>query len=376
MPVKRGLADAARRLYSERSLLKYDTASHGVRFADVLELCHPKPLDPHQGDLFAYAIHRRQGHPEQVPESLAMVAANLSLRAMPGAVTAWTNPDVLKAAGMTWEDALSAVGSKVDKARLWQAMIPSMGYMALLRNLRNFDEAGISEQAIDDVIARLTDPVAVAKSRQFPYRFLSAHRAAPSLNWDRALEKALGWSCANVPALPGRTLVLVDTSGSMRRTVSDKSKVRHVDVAVLFGAVLATRGVDVDLVGYADGSFVHPLIKGGSVLKQIGAFNARIGEVGHGTQTTAAVREHFNGHARVVVISDEQTMGSYWGNGDLSASVPADVPLFAVNTNGYAASGIDATQPHRYEIGGFSDKLFTVIDLLSRGRSAQWPWEA
>src|SRR4051812_27697901 len=37
-PVKRGIADAVARLYHERSLLKYDTASHGFRFGDVIDL--------------------------------------------------------------------------------------------------------------------------------------------------------------------------------------------------------------------------------------------------------------------------------------------------------------------------------------------------
>ena len=62
----------------------------------------------------------------------------------------WGNAaDELRAAGLTWEDVLSLVGSKVDKAQLWSALAPSMGYMALLRNLRNMDEAGVS----DDVAA-------------------------------------------------------------------------------------------------------------------------------------------------------------------------------------------------------------------------------
>jgi hypothetical protein len=42
-PVRRGIADAAARLYNERSLLKYDTASHAFRFGDVLDLTHPSP---------------------------------------------------------------------------------------------------------------------------------------------------------------------------------------------------------------------------------------------------------------------------------------------------------------------------------------------
>ena len=84
-PVKRGVADAAARMYSERSLLKYDTASHGVRFGDVLNLVHAEP-DPDkswQGELFRYALDRRH-HPEtaQIPEALRAVKARTDLIAL------------------------------------------------------------------------------------------------------------------------------------------------------------------------------------------------------------------------------------------------------------------------------------------------------
>ncbi|HEY3478140.1 MAG TPA: TROVE domain-containing protein, partial [Streptomyces sp.] len=59
----------------------------------------------------------------------------------------------------------------------------------------------------------------------------------------------------------------------------------------------------------------------------------------------------------------------------VSEAVPAGVPLFGVNTSGYAPSALDTRQPHRYEIGGFSDKLFTMVELLSRGQDAVWPWQ-
>jgi len=66
-----------------------------------------------------------------------MIRANEELRELfreePFAVL---EPERLRAAGRTWEDALSLAGGKLDKAALWAALIPSMGYMALLRNLR------------------------------------------------------------------------------------------------------------------------------------------------------------------------------------------------------------------------------------------------
>ena len=151
---------------------------------------------------------------------------------------------------MTWEDALSLAGSKVSKRDLWAALIPSMGFMAQLRNLRNFDDAGVPDEVAGDVIARLTDPEQVARSRQFPFRFLSAYRAAPSLRWSYPLERALSLSLANVPALKGRTLVLVDRSGSMFDGVSAKSGLNRADTAALFGVALALRSEHADLVEF------------------------------------------------------------------------------------------------------------------------------
>lgn len=385
--VKRGLGDAAIRLYSEYTVLKYDTESHAVRFGDVLNLCHPGDAKgsaqhlrfPAQGDLFEHVLDRRHGNVDEIPASLAMIQHNGWLRKQATlSPRVMLDPAELKAAGMTWEDALSAVGSKLDKARLWESLIPTMGYMALLRNLRNFDEAGIRDEAVDNVIARLTDPEAVAKSRQFPYRFLSAYKAAPSHNYSRALDKALTLATGNIPKLSGKTLIMVDTSASMRETVSAKSVVRHVDVAALFGVALAARGADVDLVGFASGSFLHPLKRGGSVLRQSEEFIRRVGEVGHGTNTAEVLRSAYNGHARVVILHDGQygNFSDAWRHGGLTDAVPANVPLFGVDTGGYSESSIDSSQRFRYEIGGFSDKLFTMVDLLSRGRSSSWPWEA
>jgi len=385
-PVKRGIGDAVRRLYTDRALLKYDTASKGYRFGDVLNLTHPSPSadQPWQGALFAYALDRRH-HPAEaaVPDSARVVAANVALRrAAQDDARVLLDADALRAAGMTWEDALSLGGGAIDKAALWSALAPSMGYMALLRNLRNFDEAGVSDDVAAKVAARLGDAEQVARSRQFPYRFLSAYRAAPSLRWGHALDAALNASCAHVPALRGRTLVLVDTSASMQGGVPARSKVRHVDVGALFGAVLAHRGHDVDLVGFASGHFTHELRRGGSVLRDIEAFVARVGEVGHGTETVAALKAAYREHDRVVIVSDMQAFlhpGAYRGKRGESVSVsdaiPASVPLFGVNTSGYSATSIAAGASNRYEIGGFSDRMFTMLALLDRGHDSGWPWE-
>ncbi|MFJ8079316.1 TROVE domain-containing protein [Streptomyces sp. NPDC096205] len=398
-PVKRGVADAVRRLYTARSLLKYDTASKDFRFGDVLNLVHasPDPAKPWQGELFRYALDRRH-HPDgaEVPETDATLVAHRALTAAPvgerrALLTSPQGRERLAAAGLTWEALAGWLQGPMDAAA-WEAIIPSMGLMALTRNLRNFDEAGVGDAVAEQVAARLADPEEVRRSRQFPYRFLSAHRMVPSGRWDKALECALAASTANVPALPGRTLVLVDTSGSMLGQVSAKSMIRHVDVGALFGVALAARGCEVDLWGFADGAFRHELVKGGPVLRQTEAFCERVGEVGFGTETVAALRQAYRGHDRVVLVSDMQAFahpghggsgarewrprGRQGKNVSVSEAVPAHVPLFGIDTTGYAKASIDTGAPHRYEVGGFSDQLFTMVDLLSRGVDAGWPWEA
>jgi hypothetical protein len=377
--VQRGVGDAVTRLYTERAALKYDGVAAAWRMADVVALAKPRPAGPWQADLFDYLADRRwRRDTVRVTERLPVLSAYRAAMAMPpGERRAWflADPGRLARAGMTWEQ-LSSLGPM--DAQAWTAVLPRLGLMALVRNLRNLDEAGVPDDVAAAAAARLADPEEVRASRQFPYRFLSAYRATRSLRWGHALEQAVRASTANIPALPGRTLVLADTSGSMQRAVSARSAVRHADVAALFAVALAARGCRVDLHGFADGVFRHRLSPGGSVLRQTEEFTARIGEVGHGTRTVAALKSAYRGHDRVVLFSDMQAF-AYPGTGEgglsVSDAVPASVPMFGVNTAGYAAAAIDTGRPGRYEIGGFSDKLFTVVDLLSRGRDAGWPWE-
>lgn len=364
--VKRGVADAVVRLYTPYNLLKYDTASHGFRFGDVLELVHPRPATPDQDELFHHALDRRHNRPLQIVR-LPMLLANASLRGIvaDGGHRALLDTDTLQAAGMTWEDALSLAGTHVDKTALWTALIPTMGYMALLRNLRNFDQAGVPDTVTATVCARLADPEQVAKSRQFPFRFLAAYRAAPSLRWGHALDTALTASLANVPELPGRTLVLVDRSGSMFGTISGKSELTRADAAAVFGAALALRNVGrVDLVEFGSGSKVVPVRQGDSLLKTVDRFH----EMG-GTYTAAATRMHYRGHDRVVIVTDEQ---SY--DGDPGAIIPAHVPLYTWNLAGYRL-GHGPGAANRHTFGGLTDTSFQVIQLLERHRDGGWPWE-
>ncbi|MFJ7204183.1 TROVE domain-containing protein [Streptomyces sp. NPDC098789] len=373
-PVKRGLADAVRRLYTSRSLLKYDTASHAFRFGDVLNLVHasPDPEKPWQGALFRHALDRRH-HPEGAlpPASDRMLGAHRALLAVPvderrAAVTGPGGAERLAAAGLTWEALAGWLQGPMDAA-VWEAVIPSMAPMALLRNLRNFDEAGVSDEVAARVAARLSDASEVARSRQFPLRYLAAHRHAPSARWADPLERALGHSLANVPSLPGRTLVMVDRSGSMYYdTVSERSRLTRADAAAVFGTALAMRAEQADLVEFGWSSALVPFRAGEPVLEVLERFH-NLG----GTETTKAVRTHYQGHDRVLIVTDEQAARPRPGApGD---PVPTSIPVHTWNLAGYRPAH-GPTGPHRHAYGGLTDAGFRLIGLVEAGQRAVWPW--
>jgi hypothetical protein len=376
-PVKRGIADAVRRLYHGKALLKYDTASKGYRFGDILNLVHaaPDPDKPWQGELFRYALDRRH-HPDTAvpPASDRVLTAHRELMALPVAerravVTAEGGAERLAAAGMTWETLAGWLQGPMDKAA-WEAVIPSMGTMALVRNLRNFDEAGVSDEVAERVAARISDPAEVARSRQFPFRYLAAYQHAPSLRWSYALERALGHSLANVPALPGRTLVLVDRSGSMFWSrLSDRSELNRADAAAIFGTALALRAERADLVEFGSTSDRVRFRKGESVLKILDRF----GDLG-GTDTTEAVRRHYRKHDRVLIVTDEQYTRHH--RGDPTEQVPADVPVYTWNLAGYRAGHGPSGTGNRHVFGGLSDAAFRMVPLIEASRDADWPWAA
>ncbi|MFE0642516.1 TROVE domain-containing protein [Streptomyces sp. NPDC058877] len=384
-PVKRGVADAVRRLYTSRSLLKYDTASRDFRFGDVLNLVHasPHPDKPWQGELFRYALDRRH-HPDGAvpPPADRTLTAHQVLRESArderrALVTGPEGTARLAEAGITWEFLAGWLHGPVDAA-VWEAVIPTMGPMALLRNLRNFDEAGVSDTVAGRVAARLSDPVEVARSRQFPFRYLAAHRHAPSQRWAVALEAALGHSLANVPSLTGRTLVLVDRSDSMFwDTLSERSELTRADAAAVFGTAVAMRAEQADLVEFGWGSAAVPFAPGESVLEVLKRFRC-LG----GTYTEKALRKHYRGHDRVLIVTDEQAAPydprgprARRGSSGPAEPVPAEVPVYTWNLAGYRPAHTPVG-PHRHTFGGLTDAAFRMVGLIEAGRKAAWPWTA
>ncbi|WP_405673297.1 TROVE domain-containing protein [Streptomyces sp. NBC_01530] len=387
-PVKRGIADAVQRLYSERSLLKYDTDSKGYRFGDVLNLVHaaPAPGKPWQGDLFQHALDRRHGNADEIPSSLKTLIARQGLTSLSveGRREMLRMPDTLHNAAMTWEALAGWLQGPMDEAA-WEAIIPSMGVMALARNLRNFDEAGVSDEVAAQVCARFADPEQVAKSRMFPFRWWAAYKHAPSLRWAHALEQALGHSLANVPRLKGSTLILVDRSPSMFPgygfSTPNQSDITLAEQAAVFGSALALRAAQPTLVEFGGSSKEIDVPKGGSVLKLIEKYGQN-----DGTDIPSAIKQHFDllRHNRIIIVTDEQTrpgwlpsnMERFGGMRETAIDdlAPQTVPVYMWNMAGYKPGAMPSGAAGRHTFGGLTDAAFRLVPLLEAGRDCDWPW--
>jgi hypothetical protein len=373
MPVKRGIADAVRRLYTERAVLRYDGLSRQVRMADVIELTHPSPRDGRQSALFRYLLDRRH-HDDAVAdvEVLPVLAAASALDAVPEgerrAVLRARGPAALAEAGVSWERLSGWLPGGMD-AEAWEAVLPSMGVLALLRNLRNLDRAGISATAVEEVIAKLTDAEEVARARLFPYHVWAAYRQAPSDDWKRALGRTLDLTVGNVPALDG-TLVVIDTSGSMQAPVSRRSTMTRVEVAAVMAMATAKRSSSVDVVIYGETHEPVRRLDGMSVLGGVEQVVRSVGSVGHATNGHTAIARRFDPkrHRRAVLFTDDQQHDS--------GRVRLDhVPLvYTFDLAGYRPAALPAGERGRYTLGGFTDATFTVMEVLESGRNATWPF--
>jgi hypothetical protein len=345
--VRAGVADAAARLYDEVAIVTYDTEDAAMRFAEVIALTHPKPIGKIQNEVFQHAALRRRGsHP--IPESLKTLHA----RAQLDAVAADKRPrmldrpdiaDVFVKAAMTWQQVRDWLGGTMtDKA--WAVVVPPMGYRERLAHLPDFDRAGLADEVADWISADLTAQKSVKRGRALPVEIFTAYRSVPSSRWSWALEQALEHALGQVPALPGRTVILVDRSEPMSEPVSAGSPLTRADAAAVFGAALALRSSSADLVEC--GRVTGPVTTGNGdrLIETV----ARFGEPGGGQRVAQALRTHVRGHDRVVVLTHPDAA--------VEAAEAVTVP------------------GHEHIITDAGDAWFAAIPHIEMARTGTWPF--
>lgn len=253
--MKLGLAKAFGK-FSEYQLAKYDRDG-AVRLRDVLFLAHPKPKDEEQEALFKRVAERQLVTPD------------------------------------TWEVALSG---GADKKETFERLIREgqLGYLALLRNLRNMMDAGCDRELVKDAIVARKGADLV-----FPFRYVAAARACPQM--EPYIDQALCEAIAAGPRLSGSTAVLVDVSGSMDAPLSSKSDMKRIDAAAALASVI---NGDVRVFSFSQAVVEVPPRRG------MAGVDAVIRSQPHsGTYLGAAVQTINQNvkHDRLIVITDEQS---------------------------------------------------------------------
>lgn len=222
----------------------------------------------------------------------------------------------------TWETKISAAGNdKEKKADEWIRLVEEhhLGYIALIRNLRNILEFAPSRDwIVSYLIPQITNKISIEKSRIFPYQIYTAYSSlyeAPA-NVVAALEEAFLIACKNVPVLSGNTVVMLDVSGSMTSRISSNSNISMKIAGAVFAVMFALGGNNFDLIKFGDRAKKFSLsnINKMSPFKLIENF-ADNSDCGYGTDIAPAFNLLDQYYDRILLISDMQCLCShswYW----------------------------------------------------------------
>ena len=276
--VKKGLAVAFGK-FDEYALAKYDRAG-AVRLRDVLFLCHARPVDEAQAALWKRLVDNQLATPD------------------------------------TWEVSLSAAGrdsqgQPVEKREGWERLLSQhkLGAMALLRNLRNMQKADVDLELIRKALDTMK------AERVLPFRFVSAAKHAPRL--EPELEGAMFKCLEGHERLAGKTILIVDCSGSMHGQISRKSELDRLSAAAALAMLLCEICDEVAVYATAgnDSTRIHATMlvpsRRGFALRDLLAYEKTSRVIGGGgiflKQVIDYVRKEEGEKAdRIIVITDEQ----------------------------------------------------------------------
>lgn len=348
MAIKNGFAMAFNK-FNGYALAKYRGKDRGISMIDLVNMVHPVPTEKNR-------------------DAMDLLMKD-KLR----------NED-------TWEVQLSAAGqadTEDDTSRLkaeaWSKLIreQKLGYLALLRNLRNIKDQ--ASEALDEALAGLTNEAWIKKSLTFPFQYLVAYKqflaenSAQARKITQALAKAVEISCQNVKTLgfTGSTLVAIDNSGSMESPVTGSEHMQKSELGALFGIVLA-KAINADVMEFGDRARYIPFMLDDNAMIFAADFHNK-NQVGHGTAFEQVFKKANKKYDRIFLFSDIQSWvgksgdtslsdyGKKWGGGELPA-------VYSFDLAGYGT--MQFRENRTYQLAGFSDKVFDLLKNLEKDRDA------
>ena len=358
--LQNGLQRAFNR-FDEYQFAKYDRDNLEVKLRDALFLVHPKAKDEQQQVIFDKIVNRQL----EIP--------------------------------YTWETELSALGQQKfesDEARAmafamkWQELIESgkLGYMALMRNLRNILQSDVPINAVQRVCNRLSDAGQVAKSKQLPFRYLSAYREIEKVNSTNtammmnALEAAVKCSASNIEGFDDNTRVLLasDVSGSMWSPISQRSTVRNFDIGLLLSMLLRNRCKQVVSGIFGDDWKVVNMPTDNILMatRQLEKLGNTVGFSTNGYKVIDWLIEQKMVMDKVMMFTDMQMWDStgrfktFEDSWKKYKKMAPEAKLYLFDLAGYGQLPLRLAEPDVYLIAGWSDRVFDVLSAIDKGEDA------
>lgn len=362
--MKRGFASAIGR-FDAYQLAKYRGEKKAVKLVDVVRLVRPKPT---------------KKNAEALKALLEGTLKNEN----------------------TWEAKISKAGqsgSKEEKAAArqdaWAELLleRKIGYLALVRNLTNIAN-DVNDAAFEVALQLLTDKKLILGSKIFPFQLYTAFAEIDDSPRERywygyrekdsrvndtrrvakivdALGTAIEISLSNLPKLEGKTLVAIDTSGSMSAPLSDKGSTSMVEIAALFGIALA-KATDADVISFNTSATYLSVPKSRSTLDQVRKVSAPGGGTNfEGIFSTAGSTKY----DRIFILSDMQAwMQSYdHPRGALDAYKTrsgANPYVYSFDLHGHGSMQVPENDGKVIALAGWSEKIFDILDVTEQDREA------
>lgn len=278
----------------------------------------------------------------------------------------------------TWEVKISTAASETDRNAEWIRLVEErkLGYMALIRNLNNILDAGVTEGWVRKyLVPQLTSEVAIFGSMIFPYRIYTAYKnlKVKNLSVITALSNAFKIAVANTPEFLGNTAVVLDVSGSMDQAISARSNITIKEAGACFAVSLFLSNPLTTIVKF--GSYareVHNLNPLENVFDLIEKLCSN-DMCGWSTNLIPAVEilGSKRQYDRIFLISDMQVFDGYHSWSDNSAvkayhKYLGNTPCYSFDLGNYHTQALSKYDHIRY-VTTLSDQVFKFIDLLESG---------
>jgi 60 kDa SS-A/Ro ribonucleoprotein len=331
--MKLGIARAYKK-FNEYSLAKYNSGSAEVKLRDVVFMCKIRTFGE-QGARTARLVNK-----QHIPEKYAKQYQ------IPVNVVGLASPE-------TWENRLSR---GEDKKTVFTELIVNkkLGALALLRNLRNMQEAGVNSSLIRSAFETAN------VEKVLPFQFVSAAEHAPQ--WKDELNTLMLKCLSQFDKFEGKTVIVVDVSGSMSSMISGKSTISRQKAASATAALI--REVCNEVVVYATGdrTFMAPNSRGLNLVDDIAKLNSKCGYGGiYLTPTMNQIYKEHPDAVRIIVLTDEQDCGS-------GANAPANAKAYGkynylINLASYE-NGVNFSK--WTQINGWSENVINYIQVLEQ----------